>query len=407
MPATNVILAITGSISAYKTPWLVRDLRRAGFDVRVVLSPSATQFVTPLALEAASAQPVIVDPFHPSIQDRGSWHVHLAQWADAMLVAPCSATTLARLAHGLCDTAPMTVAMSLPATTPLLVAPAMDSDMWAHPATQHNIAALKVRGTVIIPPETGSLASGLTGQGRLPEHEVLVEALVTATTTPSLHGHNILVTSGPTHEPIDAVRSIVNHASGRMGHAIAAEAAARGANVTLVSGPTSLPDPANVHTIHVTTAAQMATAVHEHAALATIVVMAAAVADFTPARPHDGKLKKHTLGDAPVIELQRTTDILATTGSQRRSGQYIVGFALEHENVVEYATAKLATKNADMIVANTAGIPNSGFGGEQNTITIVTKTNPPASLPPTSKRNCARAIFDAIERHLAQCGGQA
>ncbi len=406
MSTTNVILAVTGSISAYKAPWLVRDLRRAGFDVRVVLSPSATQFVAPLALESVSAHPVVVNQFDPTIQDRGSWHVHLAHWAHAMLIAPCSATTLARLAYGLCDTAPMTVALSLPPATPLLVAPAMDSDMWLHPATQHNVDTLRARGTVVIPPEEGSLASGLTGHGRLPEHDVLVEAVIAATTPSSLQGHHVLVTSGPTHEPIDAVRAIVNHASGRMGHAVAAEAAARGARVTLVTGPTSVPTPSAVNVINVTTAAQMAAAVQQHAGMASIVVMAAAVADYTPTQPHSGKLKKDVAGNTMTVELSRTTDILAHVGAHKTANQYVVGFALEHDNLIEYATKKLATKNADMIVANAAGQPDAGFGGERNTMTILTKTSNPRPVPTASKRDCARAMFDAIENDLDNRGGR-
>lgn len=413
----NIILGITGSISAYKTPWLVRDLRRAGHDVRVVMTPSAREFVAPLALEATSLHPVIIDPYDASIQDRGSWHVHLARWADVMLIAPCSATTLARLANAMCDTALMTVACSLPVGTPLIVAPAMDTDMWDHPATRRNVDRIAHDGAIIIPPTSGPLASGLSGAGRLPEIDTLIDAVQThgpftdaapqrpasealtaevaaESATHALAGRRVVITAGPTHEAIDDVRYIGNHSSGRMGIALAEAARDRGALVTLVLGPSPLPAPMGVETVRVTSAQELleATVAVDY----DVAILAAAVADFRPAQRVDGKLKKTDAGETMTLELVRTTDILATLGQTKRSDQRLVGFALEATNVVAYATEKLQRKQADMIVANQAGAERSGFGGNDNTITIVRHNADPASFPPMSKRACADVILDAI-----------
>ncbi|MBU3741112.1 MAG: bifunctional phosphopantothenoylcysteine decarboxylase/phosphopantothenate synthase [Candidatus Kapabacteria bacterium] len=413
----KVILGITGSISAYKTPWLVRDLRRAGHDVRVVMTPSAREFVAPLALEATSLNPVIIDQYDPNIQDRGSWHVHLARWADVMLIAPCSATTLARLANGICDTAVMTVACSLPADTPLVVAPAMDTDMWDHPTTRRNVDRIAHDGAIVIPPASGPLASGLVGAGRLPELDTLVQAVLahgpltdaqpapsqadaaqpahaTPRTADPLAGKRVVITAGPTYEAIDAVRFIGNHSSGRMGIALAQAARDRGALVTLVLGPSPLAAPLGVETVHVTSAREMydATLSCDY----DVAILSAAVADFTPALRIDGKLKKADVGQTLTLNLVRTDDILATLGERKRNGQRLVGFALEAADVVAYATDKLLRKNADMIVANLAGGTQSGFGGTDNTITIVTRNAEPKAFPPMSKRACADVILDAI-----------
>lgn len=407
----NILLGITGSISAYKTPWLVRDLRRAGHEVRVVMTPSARAFVAPLALEATSLHPVIIDPYAADIQEGGSWHVHLGRWADVMLIAPCSATTLARLATGLCDTALMTVVCSRPTSTPLIVSPAMDTDMWEQPSVQRNIAQLQHDGVVVIPPADGELASGLTGKGRLPELDQIVEVVNQHTHSPShpdtlspshpdprsgtLAGRRILITAGPTHEPIDAVRSIVNHSSGTMGFALAEAARDRGMLVTLIAGPVTLATPPGVERVDVTTAEQMHQAVLRHLD-AEVIVMAAAVADYTPAQPVEGKIKKTESDDALRLDLKRTTDILAELGAGKRQDQIVVGFALEYTNVVNYATDKLHRKNADMIIANQAGTAQSGFGGTMNTVTLVTRDAEPAPYPPMSKRACAEVILDRI-----------
>ena len=404
----NILLGITGSVSAYKTPWLVRDLRKAGHDVRVIMTPSACQFVAPLALEAVSLHPVIIDPYDPSIQEGGSWHVHLAQWADVICVAPCSATTLARLATGLCDTALMTVVCSRTRETELYVFPAMDTDMWHQPSTKRNVDQLRADGVVVIEPESGELASGLVGQGRLPEIAKIVRMLesseqIAANSENPVKGNSLLaarcsllITAGPTHERIDAVRSIVNHATGTMGFALAEAAQKRGYLVTLVTGPTQLPTPVGVERIDVVSAQEMYDSVMRHAD-ADVFIMAAAVADFTPAHPSEQKIKKEALGDDLTIELTRTRDILAEIGKIKQAHQRVVGFALESNDLVHNAQHKLASKNADMIVANEAGIPDSGFGRGNNTITIVTNSSEPQSYPAMSKRACAEVILDALE----------
>jgi phosphopantothenoylcysteine decarboxylase/phosphopantothenate--cysteine ligase len=440
----NILLGITGSVSAYKTPWLVRDLRKAGHNVRVIMTPSARQFVAPLALEAVSLHPVIIDPYDPSIQEGGSWHVHLAQWADVICIAPCSATTLARLATGLCDTALMTVVCSRTPVTELYVFPAMDTDMWLQPSTKRNVDQLRSDGVIVIDPESGELASGLVGQGRLPEIAKIIKTLVGASRWLARHNniearHNILperadilperanilpeqadilperadilperashrlaptsvvITAGPTHERIDAVRSIVNHATGTMGFALAEAAQKRGYLVTLVTGPTSLPTPFGVERIDVVSAQQMYDAVMRHTD-SDVFIMAAAVADFTPAEPSDRKIKKEAIGDDLSITLTRTRDILAAVGKSKKEHQRVIGFALESDNLLENAHRKLESKNADMIVANEVGKADSGFGTGQNTITIVTKHAQPLSYPAMSKRACAEVILDALEK---------
>lgn len=399
----KILLGITGSVSAYKTPWLVRDLRKAGHEVRVVMTPSAREFVAPLALEATSTHAVIIDSYAAEIQEGGSWHVHLAHWADLVLIAPCSATTLSRLATGLCDNALMTVVFSRPKSTPLVVSPAMDSDMWEQSSVQRNVAQLRADGIHMIEPEEGSLASGLVGMGRLPELGSILSVVTAhlpacATSeqipTPASSSKRILISAGPTHEPIDAVRSIVNHSTGTMGFALAEAARDRGMLVTLVAGPVNLPTPKGVERIDVQSAQQMCDAMISRAGLADIIVMSAAVADYTPSNFVDGKIKKTETSMS--IELMPTVDILAELGSNKRPDQFIVGFALESENLVEYAIGKLEKKNANMIIANEAGKANSGFGLGMNTITIVSRDAEPAPYPAMSKRACAEVIIDAI-----------
>lgn len=454
---TKILLGISGSIAAYKATLLARELMRNNAEVRVVMTPSATQFIPALTLENLTRHPVAVEMFDSGIQNNGSWHIHLARWCDVMVIAPCSASTLARLATGLCDTALATVALALPPDKPLLIAPAMDTDMWIHPATQRNIAALQSYGATIIPPESGALASGLSGEGRLPDTPVLVEAVLSAvgartaqtqreqpsaippsptaeetiraaverpsqslqdgvderafdaelelmalktgTSTHKWRGKKVVITAGPTYEKIDAVRFIGNYSSGKMGFALAEVAAKLGAHVTLVAGPVSLSTPEGVVRIDVESAAQMLEAVNTVTHDADVCILAAAVADYMPSQQHEGKLKKTEVGNAMNIALQQTPDILASLGAHKRPGQILVGFALETNNLEEYGKQKLEKKNCDMIVMNEANKPDSGFGGDNNTISILTRDGSLRSFPPMSKRNCAREILGAIERY--------
>ncbi|MFN8609391.1 MAG: bifunctional phosphopantothenoylcysteine decarboxylase/phosphopantothenate--cysteine ligase CoaBC [Vulcanimicrobiota bacterium] len=391
----KVLLGICGSISAYKAPWIARELIRLGAEIRVIMTPEACHFVTPLVMQNISQHAVVTDAFEPAHQEQGSWHVHWARWAELALVAPCSATTMARLASGQADNALTLTLLSLPRSTPLRLAPAMDPDMWLHPAVQRNLRQLEEDGTLVLPPEEGELASGLIGPGRLAEPLQIAEWAL----QPRLRGKTVLVTAGPTREPIDGVRYISNHSSGKMGYAIAAEARARGARVVLVSGPVQLPAPAGVELVRVETAQEMLSACQQHHQQADILIKAAAVADFTPAQVSAGKLKKEQLGQDWSIQLERTPDILLWLGQHKRPGQYLVGFALEIQNAEENARSKLKRKNCDLVVLNQANQPDSGFGGDNNTITLIG----PELLQPwpaLTKRACARRLWDFIEGSL-------
>jgi phosphopantothenoylcysteine decarboxylase/phosphopantothenate--cysteine ligase len=332
-----------------------------------------------------------------------------------MLIAPCTATTLSRLSAGMADTALTMVALSLPSETPLIIAPAMDDDMWRHAATQRNVERVREDGVIIIPPEAGELASGLSGIGRLAEFPNIIDIInsytviqeqtplpVTAGDGPELAGRSIVITAGPTHEPIDSVRSVVNHSSGTMGFSLAEAARDRGMLVTLIAGPVSLQTPRGVERIDVTTAEEMMNAVRPNAH-ADVAIMAAAVADYTPIATRDGKIKKKDAGNTISIEFRQTEDILAFLGAHKTRNQIVVGFALEYDNIVEYALEKLHRKNADMIVANRAGLADSGFGSANNTISIFSRGEddnstalPPDDYPPMSKRACAEVILDSI-----------
>lgn len=368
----HVLLGVCGSIAAYKSAHLIRLLVKAGAKVQVVMTPDATNFITPLTLSTLSGNPVLVDYFHP---DSGEWnnHVHLALAADAVVVAPASANTLAKFAQGLCDN--LLCAIYLSAKSPVFVAPAMDIDMWQHGSTRANINRLKSFGNHIIPPGDGELASGLSGEGRLAEPEEILAFLEAHfSTSRPLAGKQALVTAGPTQEAIDPVRYIGNHSSGKMGYAIAAQLVNLGADVTLVSGPTALPAPQGVAMVPVTSAAEMLDACITHFTDADITVMSAAVADFTPKDVANQKIKKdsgHLLG----LELVKTTDILATLGQQKREGQVLVGFALETDDGIASAQDKLRRKNLDFIVLNSTRDKDAGFAGDSNKITIIDKHN--------------------------------
>lgn len=394
------MLGVTGSIAAYKAAELVRLLKKAGAEVQVLMTRDAARFIPPLTLGTLSEREVLTEIF-PEHADAasGSWtkHVHLGLWADLFLVAPATATTLSKLAAGVCDS--MLTAVALSARCPLLVAPAMDHDMMLHPATQRNLATLRADGVDVIEPEHGELASGLIGTGRLPEPATLVERIVAKLNELDvrrdgvLAGQRVLVTAGPTHEAIDPVRFLANGSTGTMGYALAAAAARRGAEVTLVSGPTALPTPDGVRRVDVTSADEMHAAVQRHAD-ADLVVMAAAVADYTPAEPSDRKVKKGD--DDLTLRLRRTPDILAALGERKRDGQTLVGFALETHDGIEHARGKLERKNLDWIVLNHANEAGAGFGPGTNRVTVLGRDGSAEELDRMPKVAVAEAILDRV-----------
>lgn len=398
----HIILGVTGSIAAYKTPQLARDLLREGAELRVVMTPAAERFVSRLVLETLSGHPVIVEMFDDPAAE-GTWHIHLAGWADALLVAPASANTLARLAHGFADTA--LSALALAVHCPLLVAPAMDADMLQHAATRENLRILAARGARIVEPDAGTLASGLRGPGRLPEPSVLIAAVDRALrgVTRDLDGMSLLVTAGPTQEALDPVRYLSNRSSGTMGFAVAAAAAARGARVTLVAGPVHLPTPPGVLRRDVVTAREMADAVAAFAADADAIVMAAAVADFRPARPSPQKIKKDAAAtDVPALELERNPDILAALGAQNAPGRILVGFALETENGLAHAREKLERKRCDLLLLNNALESGAGFETDTNRVTLLDANGGEESLPLMMKQHVADVLLDRVAALLAR-----
>jgi phosphopantothenoylcysteine decarboxylase / phosphopantothenate---cysteine ligase len=389
----RVVLGITGGIAAYKALLLLRGLRAAGADVQPVLTPDAERFVPRLTVGALTAREVLVDLW--PAQASGSWtrHVELGVWADLIVLAPATAQTLAKLAHGFCDN--LLTAICLSARCPVLVCPAMDHDMWHHPATQANVALLKARGVRVMPPETGPLASGLTGEGRLPEPDaILARIAAELTPAPSLAGRRVLVTAGPTREHFDPVRFLSNPSTGTMGFALAAEAARRGGDVTLVAGPVALETPPDVRRVDVTSADEMHAAVQAEADGADLILMTAAVADYAPAERHAHKVKKD---DGPeTLLLRRTPDILAELGARRREGQTLVGFAMETEDGEAHARAKLARKRLDYIVLNLLNEPGAGFGTATNRVTIIGADGSRHDLPLAPKAEVAARILDVV-----------
>jgi len=364
----NIILGVCGSIAAYKSALLVRLLVKAGAQVQVVMTPDAVNFITPLTFSTLSKKPVLVNYYKT---DTGEWHNHveLGLWADILIIAPATANTLAKMANGLCDN--LLTAIYLSAKCPVYFAPAMDLDMWLHPATRQNITRLQSFGNTMIAPGSGELASGLYGEGRLAEPEEIVGFLSSALKKKNLlAGHKIIVTAGPTYEAIDPVRFIGNHSSGKMGFAIADELAGMGANVTLISGPTAqVSKQQSVKRINVTSAAEMLDACLTNYKDAKACIMSAAVADYTPAEVASQKIKKK---DASLnISLKTTTDILKTLGEQKAPGQMLVGFALETNNEETNAIIKLQKKNLDFIVLNSLNDAGAGFKQDTNKITII------------------------------------
>jgi len=392
----KVLLGVSGSIAAFKAAALVRELVKAGAEVQVVMTRSAHDFVTPLTLATLSGRPVLTE----LISGEGTWndHVHLARWADVMLIAPLSANTLSKLAQGQCDN--LLLACYLSATCPVYVAPAMDLEMFRDASTHSNLELLKARGVRQIGPESGELASGLSGEGRMSEPEAIVARLHADLVGASkLNGKRILVSAGGTQEAIDPVRYIGNRSSGKMGFALAEEAAMRGATVQLVTGPTSIATRATgVRRTDVVNAAEMAEACKATASTSDVVIMSAAVADYRPAHPATSKIKKKD--SALSIDLEPTEDILAWMGAHKPSGQVLVGFALETDDAEAHAQGKLERKNLDLIVLNSLKDAGAGFGHDTNKVTLIGKGTKAEPLPLLSKAEVARAILDRIETLL-------
>lgn len=395
----KVLLGVTGGIAAYKTPLILRLLIKQGAQVKVVMTPSATDFVTPLTLSTLSQNQVLSSFTEKGVGDHAQWnnHVELALWADFMLIAPATSNTLSAMAHARCNN--LLLACYLSAQCPVFIAPAMDLDMYAHPANQKNMAQLEGFGHVILPAQEGFLASGLEGKGRMMEPEDIIATLTSQLQKDApLYGKSVLITAGPTHEAIDPVRFIGNYSSGKMGFALAEEAARLGARVVLVSGPTALSSKnSQIELIRVVSAKQMHTAVFQHYHKVDIAIAAAAVADFSPVNPAQQKIKKKV--GLPVINLSPTVDILADMGQQKKK-QFLLGFALETENELDNAKAKCIKKNADAIVLNSLRDTDAGFGGDKNKITFIRKNGTNTTFELKPKTEVAVDIFAQITTSL-------
>jgi len=391
----KILIGITAGIAAYKIPFLIRLLIKEGAGVKVVMTAEACDFVTPLTLSALSQNPVAIEPFNPA---DGAWHSHieLGSWADAFVIAPLTANTMAKMATGITDN--LLLATYLAARCPVFYAPSMDVDMYHHQTTQKNISTLQSYGNILIAPHAGELASGLTGMGRLEEPQKIVEILHDYfSKQQSLSGKNVLISSGPTIEAIDPVRFISNHSSGRMGNALANEAASRGATVTLVSGPVNeYPVHPSIQLIKVISAAEMHTRCTELFTKADICIMAAAVSDYTPQYPETEKIKKKDENFS--LKLVKTRDILADLGKLKKKSQVLVGFALETTNELDNALTKLHTKNLDFIVLNSLKDESAGFGYDTNKVTIISKDQSISKFELKTKTEVAADLFDLIQK---------
>lgn len=392
MKGKHIVLGITGSIAAYKACTLIRLLIKAGAEVQVVITPSGKEFITPLTLSALTSKPVISEFF---AQRDGTWHSHvdLGQWADAMIIAPATASTIGKMANGVADNMLITTYLSMKA--PVFIAPAMDLDMFAHPSTRQNLDRLKAFGNIIIEPQSGELASHLIGKGRMEEPGKIFETLaVFFASRQRLKGKKVLITAGPTYEKIDPVRFISNYSSGKMGYALAETCAAQGAEVTVVSGPVALTAKhQNIHIIHVESAAEMYTATTGAFPKADVGILCAAVADFTPATTATEKIKRE--GDTLHLDLVATRDIAAALGQAKRTDQKLIGFALETTNEKEHAKAKLAKKHLDFIVLNSLNDKGAGFAHDTNKVTIIAK-NEERVFELKTKSEVAQDIIDYL-----------
>lgn len=395
----KILIGITGSIAAYKIPLLVRLLKKDGAEVRVVMTPSAKDFVTPLTLSTLSGNPVLTHGFD---QETGKWesHVELGLWADLFVIAPASANTMAKMACGIADNYLLTVCLS--AKCPVMFAPAMDLDMYKHQSTQHNIKTLVERGCIFVAPSSGELASGLCGEGRMEEPQKIYEKIKSFFQTKlNFSGKKVLITAGPTYEAIDPVRFIGNHSSGLMGVEIARAFADQGADVTLVLGPSNIsPNRKNINLIPVTSAKEMYDAVMAFFPKTDIAVLSAAVADFRPEMVADQKIKKNPENDTFTIKLVKTEDILKSLGKIKTENQTVVGFALETENGLENAKKKLHTKNIDFIVLNEMNESGVGFKTKTNKITIINRDDQVTSFDLKQKNEVAVDILNAIYQYI-------
>lgn len=418
----TIILGVTGSIAAVKAPIVAKRLAEAGASVICVMTESAEQFVSREEMREATGREAIASMFHPRQPpptprlgkagelDRQkfselTWHVHLARSADAMLIAPCSASIIGMLRAGIYDNAVTLAAASLPKGTPLVIVPAMDEDMWVQPAVQENIEWLKKNSVIVIEPVSGPLASGLIGMGRMPEPEEIIEKFAILIQPPPSHrlekagefyGKQILITGGPTYEPIDAVRFIGNRSSGKMAIALATEARNMGADVTLIMGPSLISSDGVAKRIDIESAQEMLKAVKAEAPNADIIIMSAAVADFAPENAVEGKLKKGS-EETMTLALKKNPDILAEIARSKKPNQIIVGFALEKgDNAESYAKKKLKEKNLDMIVLNNIAEEGAGFAFDTNKISIFTRDGSKSSYPLLSKAECAQVILDTV-----------
>ena len=393
----KIVLGITGSIAAYKACLLIRSLIKRGAEVQVVITPAGKEFITPITLSALTRKPVVSDFFS---QRDGTWHSHvdLGLWADAMVVAPCTASTLGKMANGIADNMLITTYLSMKA--PVFVAPAMDLDMYRHPTTQRNLQTLRDFGNHIIEPQDGFLASGLEGKGRMEEPEQIadrLDAFFSSTASP-LAGKKVVITAGPTYEKIDPVRFIGNYSSGKMGFALAEECLQRGADVTLIAGPVGLKCSAGIRRIDVESCEQMYQAAVEAYRQADAAILSAAVADFRPAHVADRKIKRGK--DDLVLQLEPTHDIAAQLGSMKREGQVLVGFALETNDEEQNAEGKLQRKNFDFIVLNSLRNEGTCFQADDNQITIIDNKSRKTTFPKKTKADVAKDILDELEKRM-------
>lgn len=393
----HIILGITGSIAAYKAAYLLRLFIKQGAEVQVVMTPAGKEFITPVTLSSLSGKPVVSEFF---TANTGEWHSHvdLGLWADAMIVAPATASTIGKMAHGIADN--MLVTTYLSCKAPVFVAPAMDLDMYAHPSTRHNLELLRSYGNHIIEPATGELASHLTGKGRMEEPEQIVAVLDRFFDRPQpLAGKRVLVTAGPTYEKIDPVRFIGNYSSGKMGFALAEACAEAGAEVTLVAGPVSLTTShASIHRVDVESAAEMYRAAVDAYDRADAAIMCAAVADYAPETVSDVKLKRS--GEERVLHLKPNPDIAAELGRRKRPGQCLVGFALETNDEESNARLKMEKKNLDFIVLNSLRDAGAGFRCDTNKVTVIGREGEPVEIPCKLKTEVAADIVDILARYL-------